>query len=147
MQEENFYCSTRVNQYVLQGIAKDCETNYAAITNFDDDGYDYYICAKLDEWSTNNMAKTLGSEEEAKRFEKIVIPAGRYLICETDRMRYPVTQVEEVRQKAVSEWLPSSEYELADAPEVAVTHWFYEPDNDAVNDSRYVELWLPVVKA
>ena len=76
-----------------------------------------------------------------------MIPAGLYLVCETERERYPVMQQESLRQKAVSEWLPSSGYQLANAPEVTVAHWFYEPDNDAVNDSRYVELWLPIKKA
>lgn len=75
-----------------------------------------------------------------------MVPAGLYLICETERERYPVMQVEELRKRVVSEWLPSSGYELIEAPEVAVVHWFYEEGNDAVNDSRYVELWLPVAK-
>lgn len=145
-QEEAFYLETRINQYALHGLARDCATNYNVITNFDDEGYDFYIAALLSEWETNHLDEILG-EQEKERFEKITVPAGLYLVCETEKERYPVTQVEELRRKAVSEWLPSSGYELADAPEIAVTHWFYEPDNDAVNDSRYVELWLPVVKA
>lgn len=99
----------------------------------------------LDEADTDNLAQLLG-EQEKDRFEKIVIPAGLYLVCVTERERYPVMQIEELRKKAVSEWLPSSGYQLTDAPEVAVLHWFYEEGNDAVNDSRYVELWLPIVK-
>ena len=145
-QEEKFYLETRLNQYALKGMAIDCNTYYNVITNFDDEGYDYYIAALLEKRVTDNLGGILG-EQEKDRFEKIVVPAGQYLICETERERYPVMQVEEVRRKAVSEWLPSSGYELSNAPEVAVTHWFYEPDNDAVNDSRYVELWLPIVKA
>ena len=145
-QEEAFYLETRINQYALHGLARDCATNYNVITNFDYEGYDFYIAALLSEWETNHLDEILG-EQEKDRFEKITVPAGLYLVCETEKERYPVTQVEELRRKAVSEWLPSSGYELADAPEIAVTHWFYEPDNDAVNDSRYVELWLPVVKA
>ncbi len=145
-QEEKFYISTRVNQFILGGLSKDCETSYNVITNFDDDGYDYYIAAKLDTNTTSHLARALGSEEEAKRFETITVPAGEYLVCETERMRYPVLQTEEVRRKAVSEWLPSSEYELTDAPEIAVTHWFYREGDVAYNQSRYVELWLPITK-
>ena len=145
-QECDFYVTTRVNQFILQGLAKDCETNYNVITNFGDDGYDYFIAVKLDENTTNHLERAMGSKEEAERFEKIVVPAGKYLICETDRMRYPVTQTEEVRRRAVSEWLPSSEYELSDAPEIAVTHWFYRESDAAYNQSRYVELWLPIIK-
>ncbi len=145
-QEEKFYISTRVNQFILGGLSKDCETSYNVITNFDDDGYDYYIAAKLDTNTTTHLARALGSEEEAKRFETITVQAGEYLVCETERMRYPVLQTEEVRRKAVSEWLPSSEYELTDAPEIAVTHWFYREGDVAYNQSRYVELWLPITK-
>ena len=95
---------------------------------------------------TENLESILG-EKEKERFENIIIPTGMYLVCETERERYPVMQMEELRNQAVSEWLPSSGYELADAPEINVVHWFYNPDNDEVNDSRYVELWLPIKKA
>lgn len=145
-QEEAFYVETRINQYALSGLARDYATTYNVMTGFDDKGYDFYIAALLSKWETENLDKILG-EQEKNRFEKIVIPAGTYLVCETERERYPVMQQEKLRQKAVSEWLPSSGYQLADAPEVTVAHWFYEPDNDAVNDSRYVELWLPIKKA
>ena len=144
-QEAEFYGETRMNQYALKGMARDCDTIYNVITNFDDEGYDFYIAAKLGAWETENLGEVLGTQE-AKRFEKVALPAGQYLICETERERYPVMQVEELRQKAVSEWLPSSGYQLKNAPEVALVHWFYDPENDAVNDSRYVELWLPIEK-
>lgn len=145
-QEEAFYGETRINQYALHGLSRDYATTYNVMTGFDDEGYDFYIAALLSKWETENLDKILG-EQEKDRFEKIVIPAGLYLVCETERERYPVMQQESLRQKAVSEWLPSSGYQLANAPEVTVAHWFYEPDNDAVNNSRYVELWLPIKKA
>lgn len=145
-QEEAFYLETRMNQYALKGLARDCETNYNVIMNMGDDGYDFYIASKLHSWVAENLESILGKKEK-DRFENITIPAGQYLVCETERERYPVMQMEELRKKAVSEWLPSSGYELANAPEINVVHWFYEPDNDAVNNSRYVELWLPIVKA
>lgn len=144
-QEEEFYVTTRFNQYALAGMSHDCDTTYNVITGFDDEGYDFFIAAKLGEWETEHLEEVLG-EAEKERFEKIVVPDGQYLVCETERERYPVMQVEELRKRAVSEWLPSSGYELANAPEVAIVHWFYESGNDALNDSRYVELWLPVVK-
>ena len=46
--------------------------------------------------------------------------------------------------KAISEWLPTSGYELRDAPEIGVIHWFWEDGNEKVNHSRYCELWLPI---
>ena len=145
-QEEAFYGETRINQYALHGLSRDYATTYNVMTGFNDEGYDFYIAALLSKWETENLDKILG-EKEKDRFEKIVIPAGLYLVCETERERYPVMQQESLRQKAVSEWLPSSGYQLTNAPEVTVAHWFYEPDNDEVNNSRYVELWLPIKKA
>ncbi|MPN13158.1 hypothetical protein SDC9_160478 [bioreactor metagenome] len=144
-QESDFYVSTRANQYILKGLAHDCDTQYSIMTNYSDDGYDFYIASKLDEWSSNNLDKELGADE-AKRFETIMIPRQLYLICETERAKYPTMLFEDVRRKAVTEWLPSSDYQLANAPEVSITHWFFKRGNNDVNNSRYIELWIPIEK-
>ena len=115
------------------------------MTDFDDDGYNYYIAGILTPFGFDDLEKELG--EDAKRFEKIILPARKYLICETARTQYPVNLQEELRKQAVNEWLPSSGYELADAPEVAVVHWFYKKGNQTDKNprfSRYIELWLPI---
>ena len=52
----------------------------------------------------------------------------------------------QLRRQAVSQWLPSSGYELTDAPEISVHHWFHKKVNEAANLARYIELWLPVRK-
>lgn len=144
-QENEFYVSTRANQYILKGLAHDCDTQYNVMTNYDDDGYDFYIASKLDDWSANNLEKELGSDE-ARRFDNIIIPKHLYLVCETERTKYPTMLFEDVRRKAVTEWLPSSAYRLADAPELSVHHWFFERGNDNVSNSRYTELWIPIEK-
>ena len=144
-QESDFYVSTRVNQYILKGLSHDCDTGYNIMSGFDDEGYDFYIASILDEWSTDNLDKELGAEE-AKRFEKIVVPEGMYLICETEKTKYPTMLFEDLRRKMVSEWLPSSGYELADAPEISVYHWFHKRGDEEVNNSRYIELWIPIAK-
>lgn len=144
-QEHEFHVSTRANQYILYGLAGSRDDEYSIMTNFDDDGYDYYIAGQLDEWITNHLDATLGTED-AKRFETIEVPEGLYLVCETERSNRPIRPSIALRQKVVSEWLPSSGYELTDAPEIQVTHWFYEYGNTSRNHSRYIELWLPIVK-
>ena len=145
-QEVDFYVSTRANQYILKGLSgDDYATGYNILTGFNDDGYDYYIASLLNPWTTDNLDKTLGAEE-AKRFEKIVVPPQLYLICETERTKYPTTLVEDLRRKAISEWLPSSDYELADAPELSVYHWYFKYGDAELSNSRYAELWLPIVK-
>ena len=144
-QESNFYVSTRTNQFILRGLSRDCDTSYNIMTGFDQEGYDFYIASLPDEWNTNHLEETLGTED-ARRFERIVVPGGLYLICETERSEYPTMVSEELRRKVVSEWLPSSGYELADAPEISVIHWFYKPGDENLNHSRYIELWLPIRK-
>lgn len=143
-QEADFYVSTRVNQYLLKGMSYDCDTGYNIMRGFDDEGYDFYIASVLDERMTDHLDEELG--EDANRFEKIVVPAATYLVCETERTRYPTELFEELRRKVVSEWIPSSGYELADTPEISVYHWFYKHGDAKVNDSRYIELWIPITK-
>jgi len=41
-QEAEFFISTRLNQYLLHGLAHDCDTTYAIMTGYDEDGYDFY---------------------------------------------------------------------------------------------------------
>lgn len=141
-QEEDFYVNTRRLQYTLKGMARDCETSFNVMTNYSDDGYDFYIAAKVEDRILEDLSEALNGDVEP--FEGLNIPAGKYLICETARSRYPTVEFEEVRRKAVSEWLPTLGLELAAAPEVAVYHWFYEPENEEYNNSRYAELWIPV---
>lgn len=142
-QEEDFYVTTRLNQYVLKGLAGDNVTNYGVMTNFRDEGYDFYIAARLGQWEREHLEEELGNAEDAKRFENIAIPARTYVICETRQCQYPTMIFSELRKKIVEEWLPSSGYLLADSPEISVYHWFRKPDNE----KRYIELWLPVERA
>ena len=143
-QESNFYLSTRLKQYALKGMSRDIDTTYNVITDFNDDGYSFYIAAKMTDWLINNLEQELG--EDAKTFERIEIPEQLYLVCETDRSRYPTMLTEELRRKAICEWLPSSEYELDEAPEITVNHWYFEWGNEPLNNSRYIELWIPIKK-
>lgn len=144
-QAHEFACSTRLKQYILEGLAHDCDTTYEVLTNFDDEGYDCYQAAKHCAASRRDMEEELGSEI-AGWFEHLTIPAGRYLICETDHCKYPVDLLEDLRRRAVGELLPSTGYMLTDGPEIRVIHWFWKEGDEVVNNSRYVELWLPITK-
>lgn len=142
-QEEAFYVTTRLNQYALKGLAGDPVTSYGVMTNFREEGYDFYIAAKLQEWEREHLEEELGNAEDAARFENIAIPAHTYVVCETERCKYPTMIFPQLRRRIVEEWLPSSGYVLAEAPEISVTHWFRNPDSE----KRYIELWLPVSPA
>ena len=141
-QDHNFACETRLEQAILEGLCREHEMVYQILTNFDPDGYDFYYAYQFPSWAIDSL-DDLPSDIVA-RFEHVEIPAGRYLVCETQRCEFPTDLEDDLRRKAVSEWLPTSGYELRDAPEIGVIHWFWEEGNELVNQSRYCELWLPI---
>lgn len=143
-QDHNFACESRVEQYILEGICREHETIYQLLTNFDADGYDFYYAYQFPKWALEDFAEL--PEEAAKRFENVSVPEGLYLVCETERCRFPTARVDELRKRVISEWLPSSGCELRDAPEIGVIHWYWEEGNEERNNSRYCELWLPIVR-
>ena len=143
-QDHNFACETRLEQFILEGICREHETAYQILTNFDADGYDFYYAYLFPKWALEDMQ--LLPADIAARFENVDIPAGLYLVCETERCEFPTDLEDALRKQAVSEWLPTSGYELRDAPEIGVIHWFWEEGNEERNNSRYCELWLPIEK-
>lgn len=143
-QENEFYLSTRGSQYMLKGMANDSYMDFNIMTNFDDDGFDFYIAALCNKEDTFSFEEILG--DDAKRFERITIPQGLYLICRTESCKWPAELVEPLRKQAVSVWLPENGYELDKRPEINIFYWFYKEDDEALNSSRYAEIWLPVVK-
>ena len=143
-QERDLFTHSRANQYLLQGLAIDRCDSYTVVTNVDDEGYDFWICGLLTDKTRQRMHEdvVLG-EEEAKRFEHLVIPAHTYAVFETEHCPFPTEQHLSLRERIVSEWLPASGYVLADAPEIALYHWYTGADRA----NRYIELWLPVGQA
>ena len=142
-QEKEMYVKTRPLQYVLQRLSGDIVKNFDIITNIDDEGSDFYIASQLNEYCRNNLNKdgVLG-EEFAKYYENITIPPCTYAVFETEKCAYPTTIFLDLRRKIASEWLPNSGYQLKDAPELVVTHWF----EGEKRNQRYRELWIPIEK-
>ena len=143
-QDHNFACETRLEQYILEGMCREHETIYQILTNFDTEGYDFYYAYQFPKWALEDMQDI--PADISARFENVTIPAGTYIVFETERCQFPTAKMDELRMKAVSEWLPTSGYELREAPEIGVIHWFWEEGNERVNHSRYCELWLPIAK-
>lgn len=143
-QDHYFACETRLEQAILQGLCREHEATYQILTNFGADGYDYYFAYHFPQWALDSL-QDLPADITA-RFENVSIPAGSYLVCETERCQFPTGKVDDLRRQVVSEWLPTSGYELRAAPEIGVIHWFWEEGNDTLNNSRYCEIWLPIEK-
>lgn len=143
-QDHYFACENRALLFLLQGMSREHVDTYQVLTNFGPEGYDFYFAQPLPGWILEDFDDMLG--EAAKHFEHLLIPAGQYLVCETERCLYPTNLQDELHRKAVSEWLPTSGYALREAPEIIVIHWFWEEGNEKLNNSRYCELWLPIEK-
>ena len=143
-QDHYFACETRLEQFILEGICREHETAYQILTNFDADGYDFYFAYQFPGWALEDLQEL--PEDIRARFENVQIPTGTYIVFGTERCEFPTAKMDELRMKVVSEWLPTSGYELRDAPEIGVIHWFWEEGNEKLNNSRYCELWLPITK-
>ncbi|QUI25269.1 AraC family transcriptional regulator [Vallitalea pronyensis] len=88
--------------------------------------FDYYIAA----------ATTL---ETPKKFNAYTIPEGTWAIFEC---KGPLpTAIQELQNRIVTEWLPTSGYAYADAPDIEV----YFEGNQQSADYR-CDVWLPVVQ-
>ncbi len=143
-QDHNFACETRLEQYILEGMCREHETIYQILTNFDADSYDFYYAYQFPKWALEDFEDL--PEDVVRKFEHVQIPAGQYLVCETERCMFPTALMDELRKKIFAEWLPSSGYVLRDAPEIGVIHWPFEDGNEKVNNSHYCELWLPITR-
>lgn len=143
-QENEFASSTRAKQWLLIGASSDYSKDYCIVTNIGDDGYDFYIAYELDEWTRKEMynPKITGVDFMDKMgFETLVIPKTLYAVFETDKKRRPIGDYIDIRKRIVTEWLPSSGYQLADAPEVVVMNW--RPAGDWEQE-RFIEICFPI---
>lgn len=142
-QESDFFTTTRPKQYVLQGLMHDPDTHYEIVTNIDENGFDFYIAEPInEEMRARDALDMVLTEGTADWFVRFTVESQTYIIFETERSQMPTGEFLDLRKKIITEWLPSSGYMLADAPEIAVGHWYRKPNQK----QRYYEVWIPVEK-
>lgn len=142
-QEGDFFVTTRAHQWMLKGLANDKLSDYCILKNMDDDGYDFYIAVTADRYELKNLYNptVTGIDFMDKfGFEVLTIPAGTYAVFETEKQKMPIPAYFNLRKRIVSEWLVSSEYQIADAPEIAVYHWGIVGGYT----ERTIEIWMPI---
>lgn len=148
-QEEQLFVTTRGKQWLLRGAkgaSDETGTDMCLITNVDDNGYDFYYAAALGAYERDNMynQEVTGFEYmEAFGFENIIVPEQTYAVFTTETQSYPVSDYVDIRKRIVSEWLPANDFEIANAPEISVYHWFPKKESE----KRFIEIWLPIEKA
>lgn len=144
-QEGDFFKTTRAHQWMLKGISNDKLSDYCVLSNFDDDGYDFYISVTTDAYERENLynSEVTGINFMHKfGFEEIVIPERTYLVFETEKTKMPIPEYFEIRKQIAAEWLSNDEYQIVNAPELAVYHWGITGGYNG----RTIEIWIPIEK-
>lgn len=144
-QEEDFFITTRAHQWMLKGMANDKLSDYCVLTNMDDDGYDFYIAAATDNYERDNLynSNVTGIDfMDRFKFEEIVIPERTYAVFETEKQRMPIPEYFDIRKQIAAEWLSNEEYQMINAPELAVYHWGIVGGYA----DRTIEIWIPIEK-
>ena len=144
-QEGAFFKTTRAHQWMLKGMANDKMSDYCVLANFTDDGYDFYISVTTDGYERENLynSEVTGIDFMDKfGFEEIVIPEQTYLIFETEKTKMPIPEYFEIRKQIAAEWLSNEEYQIVNAPELAVYHWGITGGYAG----RTIEIWIPIEK-
>ncbi|MBQ7915595.1 MAG: AraC family transcriptional regulator [Firmicutes bacterium] len=144
-QEGDFFMTTRAHQWMLKGMSNDKLSDYCVLTNMDDDGYDFYIAASTDEYERKNLynSQVTGIDfMDQFQFEEIKIPERTYGIFETEKQKMPIPEYFELRKQIAAEWLSKGEYQIVNAPELAVYHWGIVGGYR----ERTIEIWIPIEK-
>lgn len=90
-------------------------------------------CNDTDDWK---YYIAVASTKEKGEFEEFIIPESTWAVFYEEG---PITKMQELESRIVSEWLPTSGYEYANAPDVEL---YLNPDPD---NAKY-EVWIPIVK-
>lgn len=93
-------------------------------------------CNKEDEWKYFIAVATDQPLEEGKQWEEYIVPAATWAIFAGSGDNL---SIQELERRIVTEWLPTSGYEYANAPDIEV---YLNPDPA---NARY-EVWIPVTK-
>lgn len=78
----------------------------------------------------------VASSAETEEFETYTVPASTWAVFPSEGTN---RSIQELEQRIITEWLPTSGYEYADAPDIEV---YLNPDPE---NARF-EVWIPVVK-
>ena len=77
-------------------------------------------------------------DSKTEGYSIVKIPAATWAVFPSDLAGWDVSVLDTLNKQFYSEWLPTSEFEKADAPEFEMY--------GGTPDKGYIELWMPVVK-
>lgn len=139
------WMGSRQEQSVLKAIRPEENVWYDIYTDFTEEGFTHYISVRKPEgrdMSNTGIPCGTGAAEEAsvytETFQEIHVPAGKYIIVESERKESPEEDYLELQRQIISQWLPTSGYMLSDRPQINRVVMDPEPRK------RYMEIWMPI---
>lgn len=91
------------------------------------------VCNDEEQW---NYFIAVSTTKECGEFEEYIVPASTWAIFSGSGTNQ---SIQELEQRIITEWLPTSGYEYANAPDIEV---YLNPDPE---NAQY-EVWIPVTK-
>lgn len=91
------------------------------------------VCNDTEQWK---YFIAVSSSKSDHSFEEYIVPPATWAIFKGSGINQ---SIQELEQRIVTEWLPTSGYEYANVPDIEVNL------NDDPQNSQY-EVWIPIVK-
>ncbi len=122
------WLTSREAQRTMKTLRGEQPIWYDVYTDFEGDTFSHIIAVETDQ------------SERDEVFDTVVIPAHTYAVFETESCESPDDHWLPMMTEIISQWLPTTEYTLADHP--ICNQLYYDPDPA----KRYMEIWLPIEK-
>ena len=145
------WLGSRQEQNILKGIRPEENVWYDIYTDFTDEGFTHYIGVRRPENPAGIIPNAIRSNAageacdeadamtmDAETFQIIHVPAGKYVIVESERKESPEEDYLELQRQIISQWLPTSGYMLSERPQINRVGMDPEPRK------RYMEIWMPI---
>lgn len=157
------WLGSRREQELLKGIRPEENVWYDIYTDFTDEGFTHYIGVKkpenLESFISDDrqcqaadvacddgagMGREAGMSGEHEinsepcTLREIHVPAGKYIIVESERKESPEEDYLDLQRQIISQWLPTSGYMLSERPQINRVVMDPEPGK------RYMEIWMPI---
>lgn len=120
-------------------MALEHTAEHCVISDVTEKDFRFTIGREIPTYFTTHLPKTVG--KYADMLDVIKIPAHTYVHVETPKGYFFMDESFSLYRKVVEEWLPSSGYVLANAPEITIIHQYVDRKEES-----FVELLLPVEK-
>lgn len=143
-QEDEFFRTTRAAQWLLIGASCDPSTDYAVVSDADEEGYSFSVAYELDSWARKAIfdPAVTGADLAAELgLGTIELPKQLCAVFRTRICADPIPHYSRLREQIGA--LVGSGGRLADAPELVAYRW-RRGERGQWRENRNIELYLPI---